>query len=41
MKFYINGKYQKDKDIRGIRGDVYPAVSGINNKYFHFIYFSC
>ena len=29
MKFYLNGKHLKDKDIRGIRGDVFPAVSGL------------
>jgi hypothetical protein len=28
LQFYKNGVHMNGKDLKGVRGDVYPAVSG-------------
>jgi hypothetical protein len=28
LSFYLNGKHLVDQDVSGIRGEVYPAISG-------------
>jgi hypothetical protein len=28
LSFYLNGKHLVDHDVSGIRGEVYPAISG-------------